>query len=547
MGIAADCSQGTWRGRSRSTIPFRPALLALAIGQALLGMEAQAANFTVTNVGDSGPDTLRQAVIDAGLNAGPDYITFAPGLSGATITLTTGQIPVMGDDVTIDGDLNNDGIPDITVSGGNASRVFFFYQSRVALDGLTITGGNSVGDGGAIANFFGDLSVANSTVSGNSAVGGGGIFNYGSQFGGDATLTLSNSTVSGNTATGSAAGIRNHGKYANATLTVTDSIITGNQAVNGGSGGIQNFGKYHGNATLNVSDSIVTGNQVGIAGGGGAENFGKYHGSATSNFTNSTISGNTSGLVGGGVGNIGKYGDAALNVTGSTISGNSAAGAGGGIDNYSKYSANVTVTNSTISGNSAAGGGGVYSGAKYSGPNKYGTAVVTSVNSTIAGNSATAAGGGFYASYSLINLSNTIIAGSSSGGDCTAVGGTLATNVRNLIQDDSCGGVADLSGDPNLGPLQNNGGTTETHALLTSSIAIDAGNNGAAIAAGLTGDQRGWPRIQGANVDIGAYEYGQPISIAVPTMSQWAQSLFTVVLAGLGALGLRRRRRKDSG
>jgi hypothetical protein len=61
-----------------------------------------------------------------------------------------------------------------------------------------------------------------------------------------------------------------------------------------------------------------------------------------------------------------------------------------------------------------------------------------------------------------------------------------------------------ISADPLLGPLQDNGGPTFTHALLEGSPAIDAGNN----AAGLDFDQRGdgYPRVSGTGADIGAFE-----------------------------------------
>lgn len=61
-----------------------------------------------------------------------------------------------------------------------------------------------------------------------------------------------------------------------------------------------------------------------------------------------------------------------------------------------------------------------------------------------------------------------------------------------------------LSVDPRLGPLNSNGGPTLTHALLGDSPAIDRGNN----SAGLTCDQRGpgFPRVKGAQADIGAFE-----------------------------------------
>ena len=81
--------------------------------------------------------------------------------------------------------------------------------------------------------------------------------------------------------------------------------------------------------------------------------------------------------------------------------------------------------------------------------------------------------------------------------------GTL-TGSHNLIEDGSDGLPDTITGDPNLGPLADNGGPTLTHALMTDSPAINAGSN-ALVPAGATTDQRGLPRFVGV-VDIGAYE-----------------------------------------
>jgi len=65
---------------------------------------------------------------------------------------------------------------------------------------------------------------------------------------------------------------------------------------------------------------------------------------------------------------------------------------------------------------------------------------------------------------------------------------------------------SDLVGlDPKIGPLQDNGGPTWTHALLPGSPAIDAGDS--TLYQVPTDDQRGVPRPQGVAVDIGAFEY----------------------------------------
>src|SRR5437868_3155593 len=101
--------------------------------------------FVVSNLNDSGSDSLRDAIAQANLNAGADTITFAMGLAGGAITLTSGQIEVT-DAVTIDGD-------NVAISGNNASRVFEIASTgNLTADHLVITGGNAGtnGAGGGI-------------------------------------------------------------------------------------------------------------------------------------------------------------------------------------------------------------------------------------------------------------------------------------------------------------------------------------------------------------------------------------------------------------
>jgi len=174
-----------------------------------------------------------------------------------------------------------------------------------------------------------------------------------------------------------------------------------------------------------------------------------------------------------------------LDVSNSTFTNNSAS-YGGGIYNYS---GEATIRNSTIHGNDATiKGGGIYNN----------NATTTVLNSTVSGNDA-ASGGGIFNEFGEVHLSNTIVANSGSGGDCSSYNG-LSTNTHNLIEDGSCSPY--LSGDPLLGPLADNGGPTQTMALLAGSPAIDAGDDGTCEST----DQRGVSRPQGAHCDIGAFE-----------------------------------------
>ncbi|MFQ5615898.1 MAG: choice-of-anchor Q domain-containing protein, partial [Anaerolineales bacterium] len=159
-------------------------------------------------------------------------------------------------------------------------------------------------------------------------------------------------------------------------------------------------------------------------------------------------------------------------------------------------SATLNVVNSTFFDNAATTlGGGIYTSYR-------GTSSIS--NSTFFKNSAGSLGGGI-SNRGTLSMYNTIIAGSINGGDCWN-NGAVGANVSNLIEDGSCDPA--FTGDPMLGPLQNNGGPTPTHALLPGSPAIDNGDDNACTAY----DQRDVFRPQdgdgdgNAACDIGAFE-----------------------------------------
>ena len=132
------------------------------------------------------------------------------------------------------------------------------------------------------------------------------------------------------------------------------------------------------------------------------------------------------------------------------------------------------------------------------------------MNITLSDNEAANNGGGIFNYSSTPVITNTIIANSPNGGDCVNdAGSSAAGSSYNLIQDaaNACGltdgADGNLTGlDPKLGPLANNGGFTETFALLSGSPAVDAGTD----AGCPSSDQRGIARPYGDQCDIGAYE-----------------------------------------
>jgi hypothetical protein len=201
---------------------------------------------------------------------------------------------------------------------------------------------------------------------------------------------------------------------------------------------------------------------------------------------------------GGGIFNSGT-----LTLTGAALSANRAEVLdGAGLYN----SGTATLENVTISGNATVGPFGSRLGA---GLANLGTATLTNV--TVAYNDSEGTGTGLHAEAGSMVLRNTLIAGNPRG-DCQ---GAIGGQGHNLASDGTCGftGPPDLPNtDPMLGPLADNGGPTQTHALLTGSPAIDAGDTPSCAAL----DQRGVVRPADGNADgnpvcdIGAYEVEGP-------------------------------------
>jgi CSLREA domain-containing protein len=274
---------------------------------------------------------------------------------------------------------------------------------------------------------------------------------------------------------------------------------TGNLTLNGltvqngcNSGCLSGGGVYNGGA-MTISSVVFKANYATYGGG-------LHNSSSNLTLTNVTFSGNW-GPNGGGMNNF----NSSPTLTNVTFSGNSASN-GGGLRN--EAGSNPTLANVTFSGNAAADrGGGIFNDA--SNP--------TLVNVTLSGNSAASNGGGLYNfSSSHPILKNTIIANSVSGGDCvnSPSSSVDATSINNLIEDsaNACGLTDGTNGnivgqDPKLDALANNGGSTQTFALLPGSPAIDAGNDATCAASPVNNlDQRGIARPQGAHCDIGTFE-----------------------------------------
>jgi CSLREA domain-containing protein len=454
--------------------------------------------------------SLREAINQTNASAIYDTIQFDSSLAGQTITLVDGQLPAIVDALTVDGIA----APGLTISGDNKFRVFH-TKADVTLKALTITGGCcpteaevgggilnghnltldgvtvleneanvgggifndsggtvvllssrviknkayaiKVGDlppqGGGIYTNKGEVTLIDSSVSGNQVIGGGTIPEPGGDGGGifnsESTVTLINSVVSSNNASRHGGGIHNTidgmleltdgcvvnfntaGRVDNidsggdgggiynvwrSIVKLTNSRLIGNTAVESGSIGGHGGGIYNEGGTMELGDSTVLDNNA--TQGTGIRNEGEVEltnstvrdnhaesadGGISNKFSgqlwlsSSTISGNESGMCGGGI-----FSDeGTVTVINSTVSGNSTEGDGGGICNGSGGTA--TLTSSTISGNHAGpGGGGIY--------NRSGHGQVYLTHSTVSGNDAKK-GGGIYnrSEYGQVELTHSTI------------------------------------------------------------------------------------------------------------------------------------------
>ncbi|MEL6379914.1 MAG: choice-of-anchor Q domain-containing protein [Pseudomonadota bacterium] len=197
----------------------------------------EAESLIVTTAADvvdafDGETSLREAIAFANSTPTDDVISFEAALAGQTLTLTEGAL-VVSSGVTIDGDLPGgedlvispaDGRSDITLSGGNASRLFVVTGEAASLDlnSLTLRDGSAAeGDGGAILVEAGAAAdFTNVTLTDNSAVNGGAIANAG-------TLTLSTVTLTGNMAVTGGAIATGGGTLNAVNATFIDNAATG--------------------------------------------------------------------------------------------------------------------------------------------------------------------------------------------------------------------------------------------------------------------------------------------------------------------------------
>ena len=513
----------------------------------------------------NGACTLRAAIQEANSFSGDDTIDFS---TTGTINLT-GALPILSSNITINGP--GSGLLTVRRDTGGNYRIFQ-TSGTSSMSGLTITNGRTPDavtedvapfGGGIWQTPGGSLTLRDVVITGNTT-GNGGPMRAGSPtlggfggFGGgiyaSGTLTMTDCVISNNT-TGKGgngnqfggSGGRGAGIYFGpGTLKMTNVVITGNHTGQGGdphsgnSGdgggmwiGTDGFPDHLTDVTLNKVTIIDNRTETALSTGDSGIGGGMVVIQGTVTMTDSKVTNNHTGDAtensagrGGGIFNSGT-----LTIRNSLISGNStgnnSSGSnnnGGGIASFSS----LTLFNTTVSGNSTGAetagiGGGVFV-----------FNFATLINCTVTGNNTQgdhANGVGGFGS--VIVLANTIVAGNGDSPNDKDLENTLfseptfVSQGHNLIGNadgvSAFNGVGDQIGttaaplNPHLGPLADNGGLTQTHALLSNSTALDAGSN--ALAVTLETDQRGAGRITDsldpdslAVVDIGAFEFHQTL------------------------------------
>jgi uncharacterized repeat protein (TIGR01451 family)/CSLREA domain-containing protein len=530
----------TYRDFTKRQVSLITTLVVVLVAATMvLVMPAQAdSTITVTTTSDvvasDGLCSLREAIVAANTDSafhgcpagsGADTVVFSPGLpQPATFVLTTSGA---NEDAASTGDLdvvgtltiNGAGLENTILDGNGSDRVFDIQPgAHVTISGVTIRNGDAgAGLGGGI-KVLGALTLSNSSVESNL---GGGIGNVGG------SLTLSNVKVTNNTGD---YGIRNQNQAA---FSFAGGLVSGNQG-----GGIYNATSSATLSALSIVNNI---------GGGGVYNTG-------ASLTHLTISQGTvmtnTATSGGGIFNEGV--GAIIDIHDTRISGNQAGAAGGGVFNngimtinsslidhnqarsggaIEHFGGTLHLTNDTLSGNTAGdNGGGLYN---------LGNATLTNV--TLSSNTASGpdTGGNIFNDEAQLAIGNTIVAYSEVDGNCFNSAGFIHSLGHNLDSANTCGfsAVGDrVNTDPLLGPLQDNGGDTPTHALLTGSPAIDQGDNASCPAT----DQRGIPRPQGIACDIGAYEAGATadlglaVDVSPALIGLGDRMTYTLVISNLG-------------
>ena len=437
-------------------------LLAIAVSPDAL---VPAATITVSNTNDTGPGSLRQAILDANAGGGGDIIF--SNVNGV-ITLASGLPEITGNTA-----INGPGTNQLTVSGGYVFRIFAFNSGTTnSLSGLTIANGWVTNAHGAGISNAGKLTLTDCVLRNNEALGGygGAIYNAGDLLIIRSTLATNHSSgwfgVSGFPGAAPTDGVG--GAIYNAgNLSLVDAVLAGNSAV-GGNGTISQGGPsvsptgvdgvggglFSASGQVAITNSIVSGN-VANGGHGGSAYFGA----------------NPSGGNGQGGGLF--IAGGTLQIANSTLSSNSASGGGGGSAFTQTYSigsgggtgrggglflsnATATITQCAVFGNSGTGGPGAAGGGLTPG---FGSSGAGGIGQ----------GGGIFQASGTLNVLNTTLAANTAAGGSGVNGGGFGPSSPG---GDGVGGGIFLAD----GVITNVNCTVATNVALGGSVGVTPGN-----------------------------------------------------------------------
>ena len=443
---------------------------------------AGAATFTVTNVNDAGPGSLRDAIAQANAASGADTVQFQANLTG-TIALASEIV------ITDTLNLAGPGVGRITVDGATSTRLFKVQHAggsaiTATFSGLTLAHGHAPDEGGAIWSTGDNVVVEGCILDGNIANNRGGAI-----FTASANLTISGSGI-WNSETGSTGGAI---LFSAGELTITRSLIADNASEFGGG-----LSALSPRVNVTISDTTFRNNSADHTGGG-------IWASTASSFkvSRSAFVGNTTGQPNGGgiyFAGVTDFGSPINIIENTTFSGNESLHQFGKGSALAVGSGNMTVRNSTFAFNK------------------------TSPTTAAGGNSGGAlwVGGG---STTEVTLQSDLFAGNTHGSENTLfdvyreTGGSQSTIDVASSAFQTQPDVATLNGsvtnamfdtDPQIEPLDENA-FTPIHPLPATSPVLDHGSN----PGNLGTDQRGpgYSRSAASTeggptaTDIGAYEY----------------------------------------
>jgi hypothetical protein len=440
---------------------------------------------TVVGTGTAASCT-EKALEDAVAKGG--IVTFDCGTMPTTITVTA-ELGVKGN-TTLDG--NNL----VTLSGGKTTRIIHVLSAAnlttplLTVQNLTFTEG-----------FTSDVLNTSSTREGGAAI----FVDGGSATVIHSTFTHNQCASTGEDVSGGAINGQSPG-----TLIVESSVFAGNSGSNGGGVGTQDMSVTIVDSTFSNNSATGTGGNPGNGGDGGAMSYDGAHIPWT--MCGDTFTGNSANASGGAIFRVGYY-DEPANIDRCTFDGNSVDMTTGNAGGLYLEDLTITMTATTISNNKAHFGGGLWAGE---------TSIVNLTNVTIANNTATMGGGVWFANpmsgtFLNVTIANNAGTGLFDGGNVTLENSLIVGNTAGPLEGETqcdhthTGADANMQttgapnctssviiADPELGPLRNNGGPSDTMAPAAGSPAIGKGMNCAAQ------DQRGQPRK--SSCTLGAYE-----------------------------------------